>query len=74
MPQKIIFFHLHEIYYDLTSDVGTYLRTEQGLRFALVENFYINFQVDYKYKSDPPEGNKSSDTALVLGIGYELNF
>jgi len=74
IPKKIILFHLHELYYDLTSDVGTYLRTEQGLRLALVENFYLNFQVDYKYKSDPPDGNKSSDTALILGIGYELNF
>ncbi|MCG6918722.1 MAG: DUF481 domain-containing protein [Deltaproteobacteria bacterium] len=74
IPQKIIFFHLHEVYYDLTSDVGTYLRTEQGLRFALVENFYLNLQVDYQYKSDPPDGNKSSDTSIVLGIGYELNF
>ena len=74
IPQKMIFFHLHEVYYDLTSDVGTYLRTEQGLRLTLIENFYLNFQVDYKYKSDPPDGNKSSDTALVLGIGYELNF
>jgi putative salt-induced outer membrane protein YdiY len=74
IPKKIIFFHLHEVYYDLTSDVGTYLRTEQGVRFALVKNFYLNFQVDYKYKSDPPDGNKSSDTALILGLGYELNF
>ena len=74
IPQKIIFFHLHEFYYDLTSDEGAYLRTEQGVRFALVKNFFLNFRVDYKYKSDPPEGNKSSDTALVLGIGYELNF
>ncbi|MGD8915627.1 MAG: DUF481 domain-containing protein [Syntrophobacterales bacterium] len=74
IAQKIIFFHLHEVYYDLTSDVGTYLRTEQGLRFSLIENFFLNFRVDYKYKSDPPDGNKSSDTALVLGIGYELNF
>lgn len=74
VPQKIIFFHLHEVYYDLTSDEGTYLRTEQGLRFALIENFFLNFRVDYQYKSDPPDGNKSSDTALILGIGYELNF
>jgi len=74
IPQKIIFFHLHEFYYDLTSDVGAYLRTEQGVRLALVKNFFLNFQVNYKYKSDPPEGNKSSDTALVLAIGYELNF
>ena len=74
IPQKIIFFHIDEVYYDLTSDVGTYLRTEQGLRVTLVENFYLNFQVDYNYKSDPPDGNKSSDTSLILGIGYELDF
>jgi putative salt-induced outer membrane protein YdiY len=74
IPQKIVFFHLHEFYYDLSSDVGAYLRTEQGVRLALVENFSLNFRVDYQYKSDPPDGNKSSDTALVLAIGYELNF
>jgi putative salt-induced outer membrane protein YdiY len=74
IPQKIVFFHLHEFYYDLSSDVGVYLRTEQGVRFALVENFSLNFRLDYQYKSDPPEGNKSSDTALVLALGYELNF
>lgn len=74
IPKKIIFFHSDEFYYDLTSDEGAYLRTEQGVRLALVENFFVNFRVDYNYKSDPPEGNKSSDTALVLGIGYELNF
>lgn len=74
LPRKIIIFHLHEFYYDLTSDNGSYLRTEQGIRLVLVENFFLSFRADYNYKSDPPEGNKSSDTALVLGIGYELNF
>jgi putative salt-induced outer membrane protein YdiY len=71
---KIKFYHLHELFQDLTSNEGLYLRTEQGIRLALIKNFFLNFQVDYKYKSDPPEGNKSSDTALVLGISYELNF
>jgi putative salt-induced outer membrane protein YdiY len=74
IPEKIVVFHLHEFYYDLSSDVGAYLRAEQGVRFALVENFSLNFRVDYQYKSDPPKGNKSSDTALVLALGYELNF
>jgi putative salt-induced outer membrane protein YdiY len=74
IPQKIIFFHLHEFYYDLTSNNGAFLRTEQGVRFALVKNFYLNLEVDYSYNSDPPEGKKSSDTSYVLGIGYELNF
>jgi len=74
VPQKIILFHLHEFYYDLTSNNGVFLRTEQGVRFALVKNFYLNLEVDYSYNSDPPDGKKSSDTSYVLGIGYELNF
>ena len=74
LPQKLIFFHLHEFYYDLTSNEGIFLRTEQGIRFALVKNFYLNFQANYSYKSDPPDGKKSADTALTLGLGYELNF
>ena len=74
IPQKIIFFHLSEFYYDLTSNEGTFLRTEQGVRVALVKNFSLNFEVDYSYKSDPPDGKKSSDTSYILGIGYELDF
>ena len=74
IPQKIIFFHLHEFYQDLTSNNGAFLRTEQGLRFALVKNFSLNLTVDYSYKSDPPDGKKRSDASYVLGIGYELNF
>ena len=74
LPQKLIFFHVHEFYYDLTSNEGTFLRTEQGIRIALVKSFYLNFQANYSYKSDPPDGKKSSDTSLVLGLGYELNF
>jgi len=74
IPQKIIFFHLHEFYYDLTSNQGSFLRTEQGVRLALVKNFYLNLEVDYSYNSDPPDGKKSSDTSYILGIGYELNF
>lgn len=74
IAEKIKFFHLQELYYDLSSDEGSYLRTEQGLRFALIENFFFNFQVNYKYKSDPPKDNKSSDTSIILGLGYELNF
>jgi putative salt-induced outer membrane protein YdiY len=72
--EKIKFFHLHELFQDLTSGEGLYLRTEQGIRVSVVKNLFLNFQVDYEYRSDPPAGNKSSDTALILGLGYELNF
>jgi putative salt-induced outer membrane protein YdiY len=71
---KLKFFHLHELFQDLTADEGLFLRTEQGIRLSLIKNLFLNFQVDYQYKSDPPEGNKSSDTALILGVSYELNF
>jgi len=72
--ERVIFFHLQEGYYDLTSDEGLYLRTEQGLRLPLIKNFYFNMEFDWKYKSDPPSGNDKSDTALIFGLGYELNF
>ena len=51
-----------------------YLRTEQGLRLPLIKNFYFNMEFNWKYKSDPPSGNDKSDTAFVVGLGYELNF
>jgi putative salt-induced outer membrane protein YdiY len=74
LPEKIKFFHRNEGYYDLTSDKGVYIRTEQGIRLTLVRNFFLNFQANYQYRSEPPAGIKKSDTSLILGLGYELNF
>ena len=74
LPEKNKFFHRNEGYYDLTSDKGVYIRTEQGIRLTLVRNFFLNFQANYQYRSEPPAGIKKSDTSLILGLGYELNF
>ena len=74
IPDRVKFSHFQEGYYDLTSDEGLYLRTEQGLRLPIFEGFFFNIEFDWKYKAEPPSGNKKSDKALIFGLGYELNF
>ncbi len=74
LPARIKVFHRHEGYYGITESEGVYIRSEQGVRLALVRNFFLNFQVDYSFRSDPQPGIKSSDTLYILGLGYELNF
>jgi len=74
IPDRVKFFHFQEGYYDLTSDEGLYLRTVQGFRLPIFEGFFFNIEFDWSYKSDPPPENKKSDTALIFGLGYELNF
>jgi len=74
ISDRVKFFHLQEGYYDLTSDEGLFLRTEQGFRLPIVENFFCNLEFDWSFKSDPPSDNKKSDTAFIFGLGYELNF
>ena len=74
IPDRVKFFHFQEGYYDLTSDEGLFLRTVQGFRLPIFEGFFFNIEFDWSYKSDPPPENKKSDTALIFGLGYELNF
>lgn len=74
ISDRVKFFHRQEGYYDLTSNEGLFLRTEQGFRLPIVENFFCNLEFDWSYKSDPPSENKKSDTAFIFGLGYELNF
>jgi putative salt-induced outer membrane protein YdiY len=74
VPKRVKFFHRNEGYWSL-KDADSYLiRTEQGLRFALVDNFFANLEYDYMYNNEPAPGTKSSDTAFIFGLGYEYNF
>ncbi len=74
LPDRIKFFHLHEGYYSLEESNSYYIRTEQGFRLSLVRSLFANFQVDYKYNSQPAPGNRKYDTLYIFGLGYEYNF
>jgi hypothetical protein len=74
VPERVKFFHRNEGYRSL-EDADSYLiRSEQGLRFALVGKFFANLEYDYMYNNEPAPGTKSSDTAFIFGLGYECNF
>lgn len=74
LMDRVKFFHFHEGYYSLEESDSYYIRSEQGFRLTIVRNFFANFQVDWRYNSQPAPGREKSDTAYIFGLGYEHNF
>ena len=69
VPKRLKLFHRQEGYYSF-SVKSVVLRTEQGLRIPLVDNISANFELDYRYNSDPEAGKKFSDLNAILGLSY----
>jgi putative salt-induced outer membrane protein YdiY len=74
VPERIRFFHLHELYYSLEESDSYYLRSEQGFRFLLFRNFFANVQVDYNYNRQPAPGRRNYDANTIFGLTYERTF
>ena len=66
------FFHNHEILAVLGGGRGQIFDTSTGVRYALSDRLNVNFRVDYRNETDPPEGNSSSDVTYGIGVGYIL--
>lgn len=73
-PNRVKFFHLHEGYARVEEPDNYYIRSQQGLRLPLFENFYANIQYDVDYKSQPADENKHTDTRFLFGVGYDFEF
>ncbi len=73
IPDKIAFFHYQEGYFSLEDFGDMNLRTEQGLRFTVLKDFYTTFQANVTYDNMPSPGFKTTDTALIFGLGYNFN-
>ena len=69
VPKRLRLFHRQEGYYNF-KDNSVVLRTEQGLRIPLVDSLSANFELDYRYNSDPEIGKKYTDLNVVLGVSY----
>ena len=74
LPERVRFFHLHELYISLEESDEYYFRADQGLRFTLFKNFFASFEVDYSYNRQPAPGKKSADTRYIAGLGYAFEF
>ena len=73
IPDRISLFHFHEGYFGFDTLKDIYLRSEQGVRFTLIKDFYTTFQVNVNYDNTPPDGLKKTDTTLLFGLGYAFD-
>ncbi|MGD8367063.1 MAG: DUF481 domain-containing protein [Desulfobacterales bacterium] len=73
LPERVKFFHLHELYVSLEDTEDFYIRSEQGFRLPLIDKFFFNLQMDYDYKNKPAADKKNADLRYLLGLGYEFS-
>ena len=73
IPDKIALFHYQEGYFSLEDFADMNLRTEQGLRFNVLKDFYTTLQVNVTYDNLPSPGFKKTDTAILFGLGYDFS-
>lgn len=73
IPDKIFLFHFHEGYFGFEDIKDVYLRSEQGVRFTVLKDFYTTFQVNLTYDNTPAPGFEKTDTTLLFGLGYAFD-
>jgi putative salt-induced outer membrane protein YdiY len=72
VPKKITLFHFHEGFPSLKRAADLYVTTEQGVRFAILENFFAAAQVNWRWDNTPAIGKERGDTAYLLSLGYNF--
>jgi putative salt-induced outer membrane protein YdiY len=73
IPDQVAFFHYQEGYFSLEDFEDMNLRSEQGLRFTVLKDFYTSFQANVTYDNLPSPGFEKTDTALIFGLGYDFS-
>ena len=73
IPDKIALFHFHEGYFGFEDLEDLYIRSEQGIRFTVIKDFYTTFQANLTYDNTPAPGTEETDTTLMFGLGYNFD-
>jgi hypothetical protein len=66
-------FHFHEGYFGFEDLEDLYLKTQQGIRFAVIKNFFTALQANVNYDNTPSPGFYKTDTTLLFGLGYNFD-
>lgn len=48
------------------------INADTGLRVFVYKDFYFNLEYDIRLNTQPAPGRQKFDTALIFGIGYQL--
>lgn len=73
LEERVTFYHYDEFFPSIQNAQDFYLTTDQGVRFKIFGSLVSGLQVTYRYNNMPPPGIKSSDTMLLVTIGYALD-
>jgi putative salt-induced outer membrane protein YdiY len=72
IPHRIEFFHKHDGYFGLAGDDNLFIKTHQGVRVTVINNFVTTLQYDLDYDGSPSPGLKATDRTFALTFGYRF--
>jgi putative salt-induced outer membrane protein YdiY len=72
IPDRLLFFHRHEGFYEFKAPNGWRLRADQGFRVPVFKQFAMNLEYELRYDSNPAPGRKKTDHLYIVGISYVL--
>lgn len=72
IPEKLQFFHAHELLFGLEDTDNLLLRTQTGLRVPLFSGITGTAQINYDWDKSPPPGAKKADTGYLFTLGYAM--
>ena len=70
--KTIEIFHRQTLLQLLEGDKSQVFSSSTGIRYAYNERIDTTFRVDLAFESDPPLGNKKTDTTYSLGVGVKF--
>jgi putative salt-induced outer membrane protein YdiY len=73
-PDRVSFFHFHELLWSLDDVDDALVDTRTGFRFTLIAKFFALLQVNYKWDNTPAPGRERDDTEYMVGLGYSFGF
>ncbi len=71
-PDRVKVFHRQEGFYDINAGNAFRLNADQGIRITVYKNLFFNVEYDLRLNTQPAPGRKTTDEAVIFGVGYEL--
>jgi len=65
-------FHNHSITTNISGRTNTSYDTSTGISFEITDLLYATASMDYDYETEPVDGAKNEDIAVVFGLGLEF--
>jgi putative salt-induced outer membrane protein YdiY len=71
-PDRVKVFHRHEAFYDLNAGNAFRVNADQGVRITVYKNLFFSVEYDLRLNTQPAPGRKTTDEAVIFGVGYEF--